>query len=418
MNLEGEFDGILGEGASWTPEGLREALAESAADTWAAIEEQFGRAGWYSASAQAYDPPSLRVDAPAARKLPVVDAIRRLWLARYNPADPDFDVPDIDDDTKFPWRHPEAAPRDGWWLSSKSTPAGREAITEIATGDLVICQRTDPRSERAPGDSRRDDMLVGIATIGLVDSWDDVDTERREHAACLVPLTKFNHPVPRRTARRHHRLEGPSFRAPRQLPGRRGKLGFGLSHVDWADAVELLSVCGVPPEALAEPDTARLAARLRSTSTGNKEFLRLRYDAVLRDQVRRRHEREAERAAEVWAASHGYAKRAGYQHVALAGFDLLFADAAGVELQVEVKGYMSRSLGSVHLQPSQAWRATDAATGLPPAWRLFALLGAGSKNPTETVLTPDQVVEVLASGGIQVKGGWPCSRPQRRHPPS
>jgi len=46
--------------------------------------------------------------------------------------------------------------------------------------------------------------------------------------------------------------------------------------------------------------------------------------------------------------------------------DRLFVDAAGDELQVEVKGYMSRQLASVHLQPSQARRTVDAAAGHPP----------------------------------------------------
>jgi hypothetical protein len=37
-----------------------------------------------------------------------------------------------------------------------------------------------------------------------------------------------------------------------------------------------------------------------------------------------------------------------------------------------------------------------------------ALIGAGTKSPDEHVLTPDLVVQLLASGGLQVKGGWPA----------
>ena len=154
----------------------------------------------------------------------------------------------------FPWSHPEAATREGWWLSTINTPAGRAAIEELAVGDLVICQRTDP--------IRGDGTLVGICVIGMKDAWDDADTGGRESQACLIPLAKFTHPVPRRTAYRHGRLRVKSLSAGQQLPGRRGPIGFGLSYVEWDDAVELLSVCGIPPEALAEPDTARLAARL------------------------------------------------------------------------------------------------------------------------------------------------------------
>ena len=80
----------------------------------------------------------------------------------------------------------------------------------------------------------------------------------------------------------------------------------------------------------------------------------------------------------------------------------------------EVKGYMDRRLDAVHLQPSQAWRATDAAAGIPPDWRLYALLGAGSKKSTEYVVGPDRVVQLLAAGGLHVKGGWPAPRPAAR----
>lgn len=137
---------------------------------------------------------------------------RRLWLARYNPANPDFDVPDIADDTKFPWAHPETAARDGWWLITINTPAERPAIEELAVGDLVICQRTDPVR-------RGDGTLVGICVIGLKDTWDDAHTGEREIRACLVPLAKFTHPVPRRTAYRHGRLRVQSLSAGQQLPG-------------------------------------------------------------------------------------------------------------------------------------------------------------------------------------------------------
>lgn len=403
VDLDAQLGGILGPGGTWTFDEVLDHFAGRSEATWAAIEGGFGEAGWYAGGRHPYPAPATSFDAPPPACRTVVEVDRRLWLARYNPADPNFDVPDIADDAKFPWQHPEAAPRDGWWLSTINTPAGRAAITEITTGDLVICQRTSPTGNG--GD------LVGICVIGMTDAWDDTDTGVREHAACLVPLAKFTHPVPRAIARRHGRLRVQSLSAGQQLPGRRGPIGFGLSYVEWDDAPELLSVCGIAPEALAEPNNARLASRLRATDTGNRLFFKLRYDAVIRDRVRRLHEREAEHRAEAWAVANNYIKHGGYQHVPLAGFDLLFTDAAGDELQVEVKGYMSRQLDNVHLQPSQAWRATDAAGGAPPDWRLFALLGAGSKNPEEHVVSPNRVTELLAIRGLQVKGGWPAPRP-------
>lgn len=403
-DLDQELAGILGNGVELTSVEIDALLESSNGATWAGIEGTFGEAGWYDSSGEPYPAPAVAFDAPPRTKATAVKVDRRLWLARYNPSDPDFDVPDIADDTKFPWGHPEAATRDGWWLSTRITPAGRLAISEIATGDLVICQRTDPVR-------RGDGLLVGICVIGMADSWDDATTGVREYRACLVPLAKFTYPVPRRTVYRHGRLRLRSLSRGQQLPGRQGPLGFGLTYVEWDDAVELLSVCGIPPEALSETDTALLAARLRATETGNPLFLRLRYDGLLIDRVRRVHERDAERRAEAWAAANGYVKRAGYQHVAHAGFDLLFVDGAGRELQVEVKGYMATKLNAVRLQPSQAWRAADASAGIPPDWRLYVVLAAGSQRPVERVVPPDEAIKLLASGGLQVKGGWPAPRP-------
>ena len=405
------LDGVLGEGAVWDGRPLELSATDEAVAV--SIETTFGRSGWYAREAEPYDPPQVPFDDPPAQQPPVVEAVRRLWLGRWNPADENYDVPDIDDDTKFPWERPESAPNDGWWLSTKETPKGRYSIEEVAVGDLVICQRTYPGKDWDPGDDRRDNMLVGICVVGLVDSWNDAHTQRREREVCLVPLAKFTHPVPRKTAKARHRLCRPSFSQPLQRPGRIGPSGRGLTAVEWDDAVELLSVCGIPPEALAEPDTARLAARLRATETGNPYLLRLRYDSVLRDQLRRQHEREAERRAEAWAAANGYALRSGYQGVPLAGFDLLFVDFSGTPLQVEVKGYSSPRLRDVHLQVSQAWRATDAASGTPPDWRLFAVLDSDSPSPSEQILAATEVVDLLGSGGLQVKGGWPAERPPK-----
>ncbi|GAA4410569.1 hypothetical protein GCM10023168_30400 [Fodinibacter luteus] len=401
-NLDWELGDILGQGGRWTFDEVLHLLASRMQGTMSAIEGAFGQAGWYGGGAAPYPAPTIPFEAPQPANPAVVEVDRRLWIARYNPADPDFDVPDIADDSKFPWQHPEAAPREGWWLSTVDTPRGRPAISEVATGDLVICQRTNPTGNG--GD------LVGVCAIGMTASWEDAQTGRRERAACLIPLTKFTYPVPRSIARRQGRLRVQSLRAGQQLPGRQGPIGFGLSFVEWDDVPELISVCGIPPEALAETDTARLAARLRASDTGNRLNFKLRYDAVVRNGVRRIREREAERAAEVWADVNGYVKHGEFQHVPLAGFDLLFIDAHGDELQVEVKGYMTRRLAAVHLQPSQAQRATDAAAGQVPAWRLFALLGAGTQTLDERVLSPQSVVDLISKGGLRVKGGWPTTR--------
>lgn len=362
------------------------------------LEGSFARAGWYGGSAEPYASPLVPWPAPVSRRPAVVTAIRRLWLARYNPSDPDFAANDIADDLDFPWWHPELAPTDGWWVDSTKKPASRASILAASVGDLIICQRTGP--------TRADTLLIGVCAVGWASTWVDHCTDRRERALCLIPLTKFDFPVPRSSARAHHRLLADSFtEKARQLPGTAGPVGRFLSYVEPGDAVDLLSVCGIAPEALAETDTAVLAARLRATPTGNERFLRHRYDAVLQNDLRREHERSAEALATTWAESEGYHLLEGNVHrVPLSGFDLLaYRPSDDHEMQIEVKGYGSPALRSIRLQQAQADRAREAASGVGPTWILFAVLKAGSSDYEVKRLTAEQVVELLDRGDIQVK---------------
>lgn len=411
IDLDRELVEILGQGGEVTREDLDEVLGPRTDALREHIEATFGEAGWYESSAAPYDPPAVPFDAPPPANPPVVEAIRRVWVARYNPGadawddplDPEY-VNDIDNDTHFPWVKPERAPIDGWWLDTGNTPQNRFAMDEVAVGDLVVLQRTDPGpGKRKAGEQYNTHMLVGLAAVLLVDTWTDADTGGREHRACMVPLAKFDDPVPVRTAKNHDRLKGESFSHPRQLPGRKGPLGFTLSAVDWDDVGDLLAVCGIDPSILVEPELAVAAARLRAGKTGNEDFLRLRYDNVFRDELRRQHERQGIRHAREWADRNDYIERQDCQAQDGVGFDLLFADMAGKELQLEVKGYRSKNLAAVHLQRSQAARAKDAAAGIPPAWCLFALLGAGGKGPIERIAHAVEVVALLAAGKLKVK---------------
>jgi hypothetical protein len=411
-DFEDELSNALGAGGEWP--GRPDAFESADRSVSDEIERSFGAAGWFSRNAEPFQPPEVPFAAPPSKSPDEVAAVRRLWLSRWNPADPDFDAPDIDDDGLFPWRAPEFAPNDGWWLSTKYTPKGRFSIESVHVGDLVVCQRTFPGKDWDPAGRWTCNMMIGLSVVGLVDAWGDTETGRRERAVCLVPLTKFDQPVPVAMAKRRRRLKRPSFSQPLQRPGRTGPLAYGLSAVEWEDVPEILSVCGVSPEVLAEPDTAKLAARLRATETGNPQLLGLRYDSVVRHQARRRNEEAAEERAEAWAASNGYALSQRFQTVPLAGFDLLVADAQGNTLQIEVKGYSTDKLAEVNLQPSQAWRAVDAAQGQPPKWVLFAVLQVDSTSPAEMVVEAEGVVRLLDTGGIKVKGGWPISRPDPR----
>lgn len=386
----------LGDGR---PIGEDEAF-ESSSDPslWSAtIEDQFAEAGFYSGDEEPYESPETPSGAPRLENPPIVDAVRRVWISRYNPT-----WSDVADTSQYPWNAPELAPRDGWWLSTINTSGGRPAISEITTDDLVLMQRTDPGpAHRDASDMFRTTMLFGLAGVARKLSWLDVDTGEREIAVCLMPLCAFDDPVPRKTAKVRNRLKGLSFSAPRQLPGRGGPVGMGLSFVEAGDTVELLSVCGIDPVVLAEPNLATIASRLRASRTGSKKFADLRYDHVIRHEERRRHERRAEEHAVEWAERNGYVLEERCQHVPGAGFDMLFMDSASKQLQMEVKGYSTSRLRNIHLQDSQKARARAAASGLPPEWVLYALLQVSSDEPTEHIVTSQNAVQILDDGGFR-----------------
>jgi hypothetical protein len=183
-----------------------------------------------------------------------------------------------------------------------------------------------------------------------------------------------------------------------------GQLGFTLSNVGGDhDINELLAVCGIHPDAMAEPDLATLAARLKATARGNHELWRFRYDHVYRHSIRTKHEQAAVASCRDWARQQRYLFRGSAQYEANAGYDLRFVDRSRKELQVEVKGYVTPRLRQVHLQKSQAGRAREAANGVSPLWKLYALLQVDTSKPDEIVRTSAQVVKLLDSGGIQVR---------------
>ena len=412
-SLEPDFAGTLGKGHPTDWRGVDTQFDRARILAARNTETSLGNAGWYDNSAAPYPEPTTSIDAPPPQRNPVVAAVRQLWLARFNPSSPRwFDDEagesgsDVIDETYFPWNHPEAAVEDGnFWLSTTGTPSNRIAINSVNVGDLVIVQRSDPVEQphlrKGHGATS---VLVGIAIAFSSEEWDDVGTGQRERRISLLPAASFKWPVPRTVARSKNRLRGNSFaKMPQNVDGS-GPMGFTLSAVVGdTDTNDLLAVCGIHPDALAEPDIARLAARLRATAKGNRPYWRQRWDHVYRHSIRTRHEQLAVASCRSWAKTNGYMYRASAEYTANAGFDLLFADAAGVELQVEVKGYSTSKLSGVHLQKSQAARAQEAAGGVPPAWKLYALLKVDSANPTERILTPEQVVARIAAGGLQVR---------------
>jgi len=410
-DLDAALSPLLGQGGPVSEEQTEEAFADVFDAMPDRIETSFGAAGFYGRDGQPYRPPSTPWFAPRPANAPVISAKRSLWFVRFNPKpsageDPDqADVFDVDEPLHFDWFHPEGAEDWGWRIDTDYSKAG-PALAALCSGDLVIVQRTDPGAgRRKNNDKHGTNVLLGLAAVLHVRAYQDIFGDLRR-SACLLPLVRFDHPVPRRTANRRGRLLGQSFSAPRQRPGREGGVSHHLSPVEDDDIVDVLSVCGIHPEVLAEPSLAVIAARLGNSATGNKEFRDLRYDHVVANDARRAQEREAVVRAREWAEGKGHSYLDTAESEALAGYDLLFADSVGGRLQIEVKGYSSRTLRSVHLQPSQYLRAEAAARGVPPNWVLFALLGVGTSRPaTERVLLAREAVTAIEAGGLRVKGG-------------
>ena len=182
-------------------------------ETWmGTVEGPFGRAGFYGGvSVAAYNDPTATVNDAPPKSRTAVSAIRRMWLARFNPNQDEFRVDDgssgSDVATGFPWRHPEMANRDGWWLSTAARPKNRTAIMDIAVDDLVLIQRSD-RNRDLQSDPIAARSLVGLAAVLGATSWTDIHTGERHRDVCLVPLAWFKDPVPVLTAQAHGRLKG------------------------------------------------------------------------------------------------------------------------------------------------------------------------------------------------------------------
>jgi hypothetical protein len=380
--------------------------------TWmSGVEGAFGRAGFYGGVDVApYADPTATVNDPLPKRRPSVNAVRRMWLARFNPNQGEFRHDDgrsgSDVATGFPWRHPENAHRDGWWLSTATRPTNRTAIMDIAVDDLVLVQRSD-RNHDLAHDRIAARSLVGLAAVLGATSWTDVGTGERHRDVCLVPLAWFSDHVPVLTAQAHGRLKGlRSISRMPQLHGPSGQVGYTLSVVNWEDVPEVCAVCNLHPMVFTDP-VPTVAARLAVTDTGNERMRKLRWDHVFRNDLRREQERRAIADARAWAAEHDLVFIEGQsdmQMVGGAGFDLRLYDADDLEVQIEVKGYRTHNLADVHLQPSQVARARDAAAGNPPPWFLHALLKAHTKSPQRRTLTAAEAVALLDAGLLDRDG--------------
>lgn len=404
----GFVDDDLGDPRPTNPSEAIAVAQSHLADLHSQIEGSFGRAGFYGRDAMPYPTPTTPLNTPPVPRPQKVTASRALWIGRWDPSDEryrneDDSGSDIGDPRLFPWQHPELALSDGWWIG---TETWRSQDLNVNLGDLVIVQRQRPAREHRANDVLDSDrMLIGVASIGAIASWLDKDSGRFDSEACLVPLSSFDHPVPLGIAKRiKHRLTDQAFT---KLPARPDGSGFNrqLSAVPPGAAIDLLSVCGVSPDVLGEPDLATIAARLRTTLTGNKEYLDLRFDHQIAHSARRANELKAEESAKAWARARGYTFVRRDALTPLLGYDLLFRDGSERELQVEVKGYSTDKLHEVHLQPSQVQRAREAISGKPPDWRLYVLLRASTSKPTSRIFHPAEVVNLVTSGGISVHQG-------------
>ena len=90
----------------------------------------------------------------------------------------------------------------------------------------------------------------------MTEGWRDADTGRWERRACLVPLTRFDHPVPTTTAKD---AAGSVVRAFEPAPTPRSAVGsrsFGLA-AEWSGRTPWISLCSAPASPPEAPHRAR-----------------------------------------------------------------------------------------------------------------------------------------------------------------
>lgn len=463
--------------SAWAPADLDAALTEyeaeglSRQDAELAFEydrrvvgqEQLDAATAYSrrnaaqAAAGVFDPGGLDIQPYPAPSLPFdrakhgpghvpngprVATVRRLWLARFNPADERWDelettgepnANDVAAPDVFGWDDPaEAIRRGNYWLSTMATPANRGGIEQIELGDLVVVQRTTPATRELkdrhlitsavdPQEGRHS-LLWGLAAAWQIEQWNG--PERRETRVALLPLVEFDFPVSRTQLTNRARLQSDRFSNMRQLLDGTGAQGRTVIPItDDRDINELLYAIGLPPDVLSEPDLRILSARARATTTGNENLHRLRWDHRYRHQVRSAHERKAIAAAKKWAGWCGWVYAGSTERIPCAGSDLVFTDRAVParllnrgrgharaddplavcwtnQVEVEVKGYTATDLAYVHLQPSQQQRARDSIVGHVPPWWLYAVTGIRTRREQSTPLNAVETVALLDSGAL------------------
>ena len=111
----------------------------------AQTESALAEAGWFESSVPPYPEPTTEVDAPPRQCPPVIKAVRRIWLAKFNPAAPqsfsdarETSGSDVDEGHLSHWSPPEIALQDGnFWLATTATPKNRVGIEALNVGDRV-----------------------------------------------------------------------------------------------------------------------------------------------------------------------------------------------------------------------------------------------------------------------------------------
>jgi hypothetical protein len=328
-----------------------------------------------------------------------VNPMRIAWVAKYDPLRATREkalppaqrtVSQSDVFTDYSWGDPDLALDEPWiksWLM-RGAPA---AIAGMRSGDLVFATRTQWKAADNGWLKRR--TIVGVWCVDSTVTWPEADADGRisypSQAICF-PLRRFDFPVPIKATSDMDKAfdDVQAFHDTSQV---------AVIELSAAEALAVVRACGMPAEALTEPNPNQLAPLLRNLDLGPPTVVRKR---ILEGARAAAHRFSVERAARDVAV--GALRRVRMAVVSTErepglGSDLWArcteADGTEADVRIEVKGLSGSNPWQARLTKSERLAAiADAGRG---GWFLVIVNRALRKDRNQRWLSSTEAASVF-----------------------